>query len=602
LIVGTAVFIYVTGGRIIDPTNTSWLMNGDAAQHYSGWRFFRETPLWQWPLGNNPKLGMEYSSSIVFTDSLPLGAFISKYLRAFLPDTFQYFGIWLWLCFVLQALFTFKVLQRFIVHRTQLVVASTFLVLSPALIYRLVHQGYGHMALAGHFVLLAALHLYLSPTIRTTGWAVLMCATALIHAYLMPMIFMVWVASLVRKRSAFTNQPSILLKHIFCVATALFLTLIASGYAALGLNLFIGDSDITPESWNYIFRWQPMSFVDVSTDYSSGWSHFLFNQKELFGDVEGFSYLGSGIILLLIASCALVIFARLFASNSRRNYVGIAGAALPLVILYFLLSTKHFSFVIFCITVLFLSVFASQQVLLTRKGNAGARLSHVPLLIGASLLAIYSMTNRPGIGRRTFFEYPLVPVLKSFTDTFRTHGRSIWPAYYLVIIVILVVAVRHLGKRGGTLLLVACLLFQIVDSDPAIAIVRHRFTEAPSWSNPMSDPYWEVLAAKYDNLVIFPPIHNDEEKKWITFTDFAADHSMATNAAYFSRWDTTQYEGAATGMGYNLLLNELNPKSLYIIVDNDFWDGLIQVPRRVAFQGILDGFRVVAPQPGGSRS
>ena len=53
---------------------------------------------------------MEYSSSIVFTDSLPLGAFISKYLRAFVPDTFQYFGIWLWLCFVLQALFAFKVL------------------------------------------------------------------------------------------------------------------------------------------------------------------------------------------------------------------------------------------------------------------------------------------------------------------------------------------------------------------------------------------------------------------------------------------------------------------------------------------------------------
>ena len=111
-----------------------------------------------------------------------------------------------------------------------------------------------------------------------------------------------------------------------------------------------------------------------------------------------------------------------------------------------------------------------------------------------------------------------------------------------------------------------------------------------------------MLAAKYDNLVVFPPIHNDEEKQWITFTDFAADHGMATNAAYFSRWDTTQYEGAATGMGYNLLLNELNPKSLYIIVDNDFWDGLMQTPRKVAFQGILDGFRVVAPQPGGSRS
>ena len=219
LIVGTAAFIYVTGGRIIDPTNTSWLMNGDAAQHYSGWRFFRETPLWQWPLGNNPNLGMEYSSSIVFTDSLPLGAFISKYLRALLPDTFQYFGIWLWVCFVLQTLFAYKVLQHYIVNRAQLIFASTFLALSPALIYRLVHQGYGHMALAGHFVLLAALHLYISPTIRTTGWAVLICGTALIHAYLMPMIFMFWVASLIRKRSAFTNQPKVLLKHFFCVAT-----------------------------------------------------------------------------------------------------------------------------------------------------------------------------------------------------------------------------------------------------------------------------------------------------------------------------------------------------------------------------------------------
>jgi hypothetical protein len=275
----------------------------------------------------------------------------------------------------------------------------------------------------------------------------------------MPMIFMFWVASLVRKRSAFSGQPSMLIKHFVSVATALFLTLIASGYAALGLNLFIGDSDITPESWNYIFRWQPMSFVDVSTEYSSGWSHFLFNQKELFGDVEGFSYLGSGIILLLIASCALVVSARLLASNSRRNYVGITVAALSLVILYSLLSTKHFSFVIFCITVLFISVFASQQILLTRKGKTGARLSHVPLLVGASLLAIYSMTNRPGIGRRTFFEYPLVPVLKSFTDTFRTHGRSIWPAYYLVIIIVLVIAARHLGKRTATLFLATCLLF-----------------------------------------------------------------------------------------------------------------------------------------------
>ena len=49
-VVGTVVFIYATGGRIIDPTNRDWLMLGDSAQHYLGWAFFRDTPLLQWPI------------------------------------------------------------------------------------------------------------------------------------------------------------------------------------------------------------------------------------------------------------------------------------------------------------------------------------------------------------------------------------------------------------------------------------------------------------------------------------------------------------------------------------------------------------------------
>lgn len=97
------MFVYVTGGRIINPTYDDWLMIGDSAQHYIGWEFFRHTPLFQWPIADNPKLGLEVASSIVFTDSIPIAAFIFKPLNYFLPATFQYFGLWIWLCFVLQA-------------------------------------------------------------------------------------------------------------------------------------------------------------------------------------------------------------------------------------------------------------------------------------------------------------------------------------------------------------------------------------------------------------------------------------------------------------------------------------------------------------------
>jgi len=85
LLVGTAVFIYVTGGAIINPTNRDWLMFGDAAQHYLGWEFFRHTPLLQWPIGANYPLGMELSSSIVFTDSIPIAAYIAKLFNPILP-------------------------------------------------------------------------------------------------------------------------------------------------------------------------------------------------------------------------------------------------------------------------------------------------------------------------------------------------------------------------------------------------------------------------------------------------------------------------------------------------------------------------------------
>jgi hypothetical protein len=157
------VFIYVTGGAIINPTNRDWLMFGDAAQHYLGWEFFRHTPLLQWPIGANYPLGMELSSSIVFTDSIPIAAYIAKLFNPILPATFQYLGIWIWLCFVLQAFFAQRFLWFFLSNKAHVYLGACFVVLSPPLIYRLVHAGYGHIALASHWLILASFCLYLRP-------------------------------------------------------------------------------------------------------------------------------------------------------------------------------------------------------------------------------------------------------------------------------------------------------------------------------------------------------------------------------------------------------------------------------------------------------
>ena len=54
------------------------------------------------PIFENYNYGMELSSSIAINDSLPIMALIFKPLSFILPFDFQYFGLWILICFILQ--------------------------------------------------------------------------------------------------------------------------------------------------------------------------------------------------------------------------------------------------------------------------------------------------------------------------------------------------------------------------------------------------------------------------------------------------------------------------------------------------------------------
>lgn len=136
LALGVACFFYITDPSILLSWNTSWLSTGDPAFHWLGWEFFRQTPLLQWPLGANPGYGIEISSSIVFSDSIPLLAFIFRPLHSILPTPFQYLGLWLLLCIVLQAWFAWKILSILTTNRWLPLMASLFFAIAPAFLYR----------------------------------------------------------------------------------------------------------------------------------------------------------------------------------------------------------------------------------------------------------------------------------------------------------------------------------------------------------------------------------------------------------------------------------------------------------------------------------
>lgn len=357
---------------------------------------------------------------------------------------------------------------------------------------------------------------------------------------------------------------------------------ILSGFASLGGKLFVGDSSVTPQDFPYRFRWQPMAFVDPATDFSRGWSRVLSDQLELFGDVEGFTYLGSGVLLVVAPVVAAVsVWRRKVVSGKFVSVVLAVTSALAVVV-----PAREFSTVVAVVVgVAIVAVLADCVV----------RRRHLSLIAAATLLAAYAMTMRPGIGRRTFFEYGLVPVLEQFTQTFRTHARAVWVAYYLVILGLVVVVTRRTTPRVATAVLALAVVVSVVDSSSAIDGVRSRFRDQPVWVNQLDDPMWSEVVAGRDKVITYPPLNNDLEGRWIHIEDFVQRRGMATNAGYFSRWSIDTYVRENQALHDRLRAGLFDPDALYLIFEPSMWEALNADPGRFSFIGDIDGYLVVAP-------
>lgn len=104
--------------------HTSWLYpSGDLTQHYYGWVSFRNSD-WTFPLGLFNTLSYPNYASIMFTDSIPLFAIIFKSISFALPETFQYFGIFGLMCYILQGVFAFTLLRKFINNKFYAIVRN----------------------------------------------------------------------------------------------------------------------------------------------------------------------------------------------------------------------------------------------------------------------------------------------------------------------------------------------------------------------------------------------------------------------------------------------------------------------------------------------
>lgn len=433
-LVGFGWYVKAVGGFTLDPTEIGWLAQGDWASHLVGWLFFRNEP-WSLPLGTIGGLMHPVGTTVGFTDANPWVALLIKPLSSWLPTDFQFIGPWLALCFALQGVFGAQIMACLTPHPVHRLLGATLFVLAPPLLIRV-----GHDTLTAHWLLLGLIWLNVRRVDshhRILAWAFALNGLAAgVHPYLAVMLIPLTLALLTR----LCMEPNPLAP----VAAALFgIGVLLQTAAVLGLFGYLGSS--TPAGGEGFGFYS----ADLLTFFNAmGRSRWLPALPAGEGQYEGFAFLGSGALVLVLVAAAV--------HAARRHWPGIP---------------------------------------------PGQR----PLVAGAALLAVFALSDyvtaagHVWITLRSLYE-PIAPL----AEAFRSSGRFIWPLHYVVLLGVLALTVRQRGPMptaAASLVLLAAVAAQAAEVPSVWSGPRMGRGEWPRAQSPV----WDDLPSSYRHLVLYPP-------------------------------------------------------------------------------------------------
>ncbi|MEG3136188.1 DUF6311 domain-containing protein [Rouxiella sp. T17] len=303
VVLGMAFYFLVFGSDVLNPTHIAWLSQGDTAQAYLGWIFFRNSP-WSFPvLGLTPHFGMEVSNAIVYSDSNPLLAVIFKLFNSYLPSDFQYFGMWLLLCCILQATFAWKIISNYSDSMILKVAGVLLLMFIPAWINRIYH-----INLMANFFILAAVFITISPRYRynAISWGLLICSSILVHLYLSVMVCAFW--GCVMLVNIINNRKLVLRVVLFQMLPIIVISaMLAYVFGYLSVSHGVAGQGFGAYRANLL-----------SPFLANGWSLIINTHSYLPTEGEGFNFIGLGVIFLALINI-INIYKSITISNFKKQ-------------------------------------------------------------------------------------------------------------------------------------------------------------------------------------------------------------------------------------------------------------------------------------------
>ncbi|WP_346799155.1 DUF6311 domain-containing protein [Halomonas sp. Bachu 37] len=552
---GLAAFfaIYLYRG-MLDPRDAFWLLReGESFQHYIGWHFFRHEP-WGWPLGAVDNLATELSTSIVFTDSIPLYAIPLKLFHHWLPDTFQYLGLAVVINYFLNGLVACFLLLRLNIPAYVALAGALLISTLPVVVSRGLGI-HGHEALTAHWLILLAIDftlMYRRPCLKATfTWLLLLVVAVLMHFYLFFMAGVFWAAwwsyqgyVLIKEPLAESYRPALdsVLRGLsqngvwwlMGIGTPLIVLLVmwAAGY------FHLGSQSAASGGYDY-YSAELLTFFNPSStawfydeNFTSMSALFPGWQPAKMGQYEGMAYVGAGVLLLWLVWLILTLFKRVPLDCRRIDAK--------------LVDNSH------------------------AADKEPRSYLWMPAWIASLGLFAFAIAGEVSFGQGSIPLYYEM-LFKPFRDYVRSSGRMAWPLLYLLMAITFLQLSYRLKAYWLVPLLMLALLVQWEDLREWHSLVRDSVKGRAEASR--ADPLaYDVLKddelndvwASHNSLVAFPAHDLNALKPYLWL---AAEYRLSINVAYLARANHHIIDMATQGYRSNLQQGELPEGHVYLITD-----------------------------------
>ena len=301
-------YLYLFGLLSLNIYNIDFVTKGgDFTVSYLGSVFYRMDE-WRWPIFTHTNLAYPYGISVHGTDGSPLLSLIFKFFhKAFgMSPEVQFMGVWMFFCYILQAIASVLIFRHAFKNKFYIVVASLFFVSAPIMITRV----FVHINLMCHFIVLFTLLLYLNNRLTKKEWiwmGVLFSFAILTCPYFLPIISGFFFILMYQK---FWIEKTLSIKNL--VKGLLFLAGVFGFWFYL-LGMVSTEQNLASGGWRTLG-------LNLTALFNPIWSQSqIFNTLTPDADFDADNYFGFGLLILLLVSFPSV--KRLFSSeNLKRNY------------------------------------------------------------------------------------------------------------------------------------------------------------------------------------------------------------------------------------------------------------------------------------------